>query len=142
MLTLFLMHHGLNWKWFQALARGRYTPRRILQTVLVLLLFVSMAAQIVSGLAMTRHVLPFLELPASIAAARRIHLACGYWSFLLTGLHLGLHWGIFLGLGRKLRDGRPLFPTIRWILRIAATAAAVKSCGLGMVRHAIKSLDI
>lgn len=110
MLVLFLLHHGLNWKWFQALARGRYTPRRILQTVLVLLLFVSMAAQIISGLAMARHVPPFLEIPVSIAAARQIHLACGYWSFLLTGLHLGLHWGIFLGLGRKLRGGRPLPP--------------------------------
>ncbi|MCI8913684.1 MAG: DUF4405 domain-containing protein [Lawsonibacter sp.] len=118
MLVLFLLHHGLNWKWFQALVRGRYTPRRILQTVL--LLFVSMAAQIVSGLAMARHVLPFLEVPISIAAARRIHLACGYWSFLLTGLHLGLHWGIFLGLGRKL-----LAPAVRWALRIAAVAVAV-----------------
>nr|WP_279279925.1 DUF4405 domain-containing protein [Pseudoflavonifractor sp. 60] len=123
MLVLFLLHHGLNWKWFQALVRGRYTPRRILQTVL--LLFVSMAAQIVSGLAMARHVLPFLEVPISIAAARRIHLACGYWSFLLTGLHLGLHWGIFLGLGRKLRGGRPLAPAVRWALRIAAVAVAV-----------------
>lgn len=125
MLMLFLLHHGLNWKWFQALARGRYTPRRILQTVLVLLLFVTMAAQIISGLAMARHVLPFLEIPVSIAAARQIHLACGYWSFLLTGLHLGLHWGIFLGLGRKLRDGRPLPPAVRWALRIASAAAAV-----------------
>ena len=125
MLALFLLHHGLNWKWFRALARGRYTPRRILQTVLVLLLFVSMAAQSVSGLAMARHVLPFLEVPVSIAVARRIHLACGYWSFLLTGLHLGLHWGIFLGLGRKLRGGRPLAPAVRWALRIAAAAATV-----------------
>ena len=27
MLVLFLLHHGLNWKWFQALVRGRYTPQ-------------------------------------------------------------------------------------------------------------------
>ena len=124
MLALFLLHHGLNAAWFRALSKGRYTPLRALQTILVLLLLVSVAAQIVSGLAMARYALPFLNIPVSMSTARLLHLACGYWSFLLMELHLGLHWSVFLGLGRKLRGGRPLPLAGRWILRTLAGAAA------------------
>lgn len=99
MFLLFLLHHGLNAAWFRSLTKGRYLPVRVLQTVLVLLLLVSVAAQIVSGFAMARYALPFLNIPISTSTARLLHLACGYWSFLLMGLHLGLHWSIFLGLG-------------------------------------------
>ena len=122
---LFLIHHGLNVSWFRALTKGRYTPLRILQTALVFLLFVSMMSQIVSGLAMSRYALPFLNVPISTSTARLLHLACGYWSFLLMGLHLGLHWSIFLGLGRKLRRGQLLPAWGCWSLRILAGAAAM-----------------
>lgn len=128
-LILFVLHHVWNGKWLAALAKGRYTPARVLQTILVVLLLVSMLAQMVSGMAMARHVLPFLDLPIPISAARLVHLACGHWSLLLTGLHLGLHWGVFLGLGRKARGGKPLPPAGRWLLRLAALAAA----GWGLV---------
>lgn len=103
MFLLFLLHHGLNIAWLRSLTKGRYTPLRVLQAALVFLLLVNVAAQIVSGLAMARYALPFLNIPISTSTARLLHLTCGYWSFLLMGLHLGLHWSIFLGLGRKLR---------------------------------------
>lgn len=124
-LALFLLHHGLNAAWFRTLVKGRYTPLRALQTIFVVLLFASVTAQVVSGLAMARYALPFLNIPVSTSTARLMHLACGYWSFLLMGLHLGLHWSVFLGLGRKLRGGRPLPPAGRWILRILTGAAAI-----------------
>lgn len=123
--VLFVLHHLLNLSWFRALGKGRYTAARILQTALVILLFVSMLAQIISGIAMSRHALPFLELPLSTSSARLIHLACGYWSLLLVSLHLGFHWSIFLGLGRKqFCRGRPLPMVGRWILRLAAALIA------------------
>lgn len=125
MLVLFLLHHGLNAAWLRSLTKGRDTPLRTLQTVLVFLLFVSMVPQIVSGFAMSRYALPFLDIPVPVSAARLLHLACGYWSFLLMGLHLGLHWNVFLGLGRKLRGGQPLPSTGCRCLRILAGAAAV-----------------
>lgn len=123
-LVLFVLHHVWNGKWLAALGRGRYTPARVLQTILVVLLLISMLAQMVSGMAMSRHALPFLDLPIPISAARLVHLACGQWIWLLTGLHLGLHWGIFLGLGRRARGGKPLPPAGRRLLRLAALAAA------------------
>lgn len=105
----FVLHHLLNLSWFRALGKGRYSAPRILSTALDALVLVSMLAQMVSGIAMSRSALPFLDLPLPTSAARLLHLACGYWSLLLVGLHLGAHWGAFLSLGRKaLRRGRPL----------------------------------
>ena len=88
---LFLLHHLLNWRWIRSLRKGRYTPVRVIQTTLVFLLLASMLAQIVSGIAMSRHALPFLDIPLPTSRARLIHLACGYWSFLLISVHLGFH---------------------------------------------------
>lgn len=121
---LLILHHSLNLNWFRALGKGRYTPMRVLRTVLVLFLLVSMLVQIISGLAMSRHALPFLELPLETSLARLLHLCFGYWSFLLAGLHLGIHWSVFLGLGRKLRGGTNLPEAGRWTLRLAAAVSA------------------
>ena len=122
---LFVIHHALNWDWVRSLRKGRYGPTRILQTALVFLLLVSMLSQVVSGIAMAQYALPFLNVPLPTSTARLIHLACGYWSFLLVSLHLGFHWGIFLDLGRKLRGGRPLPSAGRIVVRVLAGAAAV-----------------
>jgi len=122
-LTLFVLHHLLNIKWFRALGQGRYTLSRMIQSVLVILLTISVAAQIISGLSMSRHALPFLDIPISTSIARLIHLSCGYWSFLLMSLHLGFHWGIFLGLGQKLLGGHSL-PRIGQIALCVIVGAA------------------
>lgn len=124
---LFVLHHILNLKWLRSLWKGRYTASRVLQTVLVFLLLASMLTEIISGIAMSRHALPFLDLPIQTSTARRIHLACGYWSFLLAALHLGFHWSVFLGLGRKLRHGKHFGTVGKIVLRTIAAGAAV--CG-------------
>lgn len=123
--ALFVLHHLLNLSWFRALGKGRYSAPRVLSTVLDALVLVSMLAQMVSGIAMSRSALPFLDLPLPTSAARLLHLACGYWSLLLVGLHLGAHWGAFLSLGRKaLRRGRPLPAWGRNGLRLGAALLA------------------
>lgn len=122
---LFVLHHLLNWNWFRALRKGKYTAPRILQTALVLLLSLCMLAQMVSGITMSRHALPFLNSSISTSTARLLHLACGYWSFVLVSVHLGLHWSVFLGLGRKLLGGKALSTKGRLILRLLATGISV-----------------
>lgn len=101
LFILFILHHLLNLQWLRSIAKGRYTAARILQSVLVVLLFLSMIAQVISGLAMSRYAMPFLNIPLSTSAARLVHLSCGYWSFLLASLHLGLHGGVFLAMGQN-----------------------------------------
>ncbi len=39
MLLLFVFHHILNFSWLKGLGRGKYTPYRVFQTVIVILIF-------------------------------------------------------------------------------------------------------
>ena len=101
MLVLFVIHHILNFKWLKALDRGKYTPYRVLQTALVLLVLLCMLGSMLSGIWMSRYVFDFLPTQGHMGLARTAHLLCAYWGFLLLSAHLGLHWGIMLGVVRK-----------------------------------------
>ena len=68
--ALFVLHHLLNLSRFRALGKGRYSAPRVLSTALDALVLVSMLAQMVSGIAMSRSALPFLDLPLPTSAAR------------------------------------------------------------------------
>lgn len=113
LILLCILHHLLNLQWLRSIAKGRRTAARILQSALVALLSLCMIAQAVSGFAMYRYALPFLNIPLPASAARLIHLSCGYWSFLLASVHLGLYGGIFLmrcGRSRSFLWGYMLYP--------------------------------
>lgn len=101
MLVLFVIHHVLNFKWLKALNRGKYTPYRVLQTALALLVLLCMLGSMLSGIWMSRYVFDFLPTQGHMGLARTAHLLCAYWGFLLLSAHLGLHWGIMLGAARK-----------------------------------------
>lgn len=101
MLFLFIVHHILNRKWYQNLGKGRRTPMRMFQISVNLLLLAAMLAQMYSGIVMSRHVFAFLPFSGGMALARRLHILGAYWGFILMSIHLGLHWGKFLGIARK-----------------------------------------
>lgn len=105
MLALFIGHHVLNAGWLKNLPKGRYTAFRILQTALVLLIFLSMLGSMVSGIVMSRHVFGFLHL--RVRWAQSAHLFSAYWGFVLMSLHLGLHGAMLLGLFRRNRKTAP-----------------------------------
>ena len=90
-LALFVLHHILNRKWLGAVFRGKYNARRIFMTALDLLLLGFMLAQPVSGILMSKHLLPFLHVPGAAAPARTIHLVLAYWGFVLLSVHAGTH---------------------------------------------------
>ena len=106
MLVLFVIHHILNFKWLKALDRGKYTPFRVLQTALVLLVLLCMLGSMLSGIWMSRYVFDFLPTQGHMGLARTAHLLCAYWGFFLLSAHLGLHWGIILGVVRKAAGNR------------------------------------
>ncbi len=101
MFLLFLLHHILNRQWYRNLFRGRFTPSRILLLVLDLLLFLSMLGLMVSGILLSNHVFAFLDLHGGLPFARLLHMAASHWGFVLMALHLGMHWGLFVGLAKK-----------------------------------------
>lgn len=103
---LFLLHHLLNRAWILGLSKGRYTPRRMIQTALVFLLLITMLGSAVSGVVLSEHLFKALPIRGGRAAARVVHMLCAYWGFALMSLHLGLHWGMVVNAPRRARGGK------------------------------------
>lgn len=120
MLVLFVIHHVLNFKWLKALNRGKYTPYRVLQTALALLVLLCMLGSMLSGIWMSRYVFDFLPTQGHMGLARTAHLLCAYWGFLLLSAHLGLHWGMVLGAVRKAAGNRKPSALRTAVLRVLA----------------------
>ncbi len=128
MFLLFILHHVFNRHWVQNLFHGRFTPSRILSLVLDQLLFLAMLGLMVSGILLSNHVFAFLHLHGGISFARLLHMATSHWGFVLMALHLGLHWGMFVGLTRKaLRLRQP-----SRVRRILLTALSIGIAAYGM----------
>lgn len=93
MFVLFVIHQVLNHNWYASLLKGRYNLNRALMTVINLALLVSFMLTVFSGIIMSES-LPELNIDALASFARLAHLSCSYLSFVLMGMHLGLHWGM------------------------------------------------
>lgn len=121
--VLFILHHILNRKWSGSLLKGKYTPLRIWQTTLVLLVLAAMIGSMVSGVILSRHALSFLPLKGGRSFARSLHMLASYWGFVLMSLHLGLHWRMMMGMAGKVVKKPSAART--WTLRILAFSIAV-----------------
>lgn len=91
MTAVLILHHLLNRKWYAALFKGKYNAYRIVTTAINTLLLASIALTALCGMAMSAHAVPFLYGMLPVSFARQFHLAMSYWSFVLMGVHLGLH---------------------------------------------------
>ena len=91
MIVVLIVHHILNRRWYAALFRGKYNAWRIVTVIVNTLLLGSIALTAVCGMSMSAHAVPFLYGMLPVAFARRFHLAMSFWSFILIGIHLGLH---------------------------------------------------
>ena len=100
-LVLFIAHHVLNARWLKNIGRGKYTPFRLLQTVLALLVLLTMLGSMVSGIMMSRYAFAFLDIHGGMSLARTMHMVCAYWGFIFLSAHLGLHWSMMMGTARK-----------------------------------------
>ncbi len=102
MFALTVVHQILNRKYYSAIFKGRYNGLRVFQLIVNILLLLSFVCTALSGMMMSRFATPFLNgiLPSSVV--RQGHLALSHRSFVLMGLHLGLHFGIITS---KLKKG-------------------------------------
>lgn len=100
--ALFVLHHILNVRWSKALFKGKYTPYRIAQTTVVVLVTLAMLGSMISGILLSRTVFAFLGSRPLQAIARTAHLLCAYWGFAVLSLHLGLHWNNILNMAERL----------------------------------------
>ena len=101
MLALFILHHWMNRAWWKNLFKGQYSPQRVFQTVLNLLLLIFMIVQPLCGILMSKHLYTFLSTDGLSSVARAIHLPLANWGFVLMSLHAGTHLSAMLPKGRK-----------------------------------------
>ena len=85
-----------------------------------------MAAQLYSGIVLSRYVFRFLPIYRGMALARRLHILGAYWGYLFIGLHLGIHWGMVLGTAKK------RLPAIGKVHPLLSRAAGLLAAGYGL----------
>jgi len=117
MTALLILHHILNFRWYRSLFKGKYTAYRVLTVTVNTLLLLSIGLTAACGMAMSAHAAPFLYGMLPVSFARQVHLAGSFWSFILMGVHLGLHVPAMTAGCR--RSGR-----VRALLGSAAAVAA------------------
>lgn len=101
LLSLFVIHNILNLGFYKSLFRGRYSPYRIFQGLLVFLAVFAMTGAMISGISMATTMFPVFPLRLRSSVARELHMVTVYWGFVILSLHLGLHWGAMIGRVRK-----------------------------------------
>ena len=104
MTALVIVHQILNRRWYGAMLKGKYTAYRAVSTCVNVLLLVSFALTAFCGMAMSNYAVPFLYGIVRVSFVRVTHLSMSHWSFVLMGLHLGLHVPVML-TKLKLKDG-------------------------------------
>lgn len=122
MFVMFVSHHILNRKWTSHLLKGKYTPIRIFQTLLAVLVLVCILCSMVSGIVLSRYVFSFLPIEGGRNWARTLHMIGAYWGFVFMSLHLGIHWNMMMGMAGKAAGNPSALRT--WILRILGAAVA------------------
>lgn len=91
---VFLLHHLLNVNWHKQLLHGSYDMTRCGTTILHGLLMLCMIFSAISGAMLSQYMFDMSDIDFNISFARATHMFVTHWMFLLTSLHLGMHWNV------------------------------------------------
>lgn len=138
MFVLFILHHMLNAGYYKNLFRGKYSLLRIIQTAVNLLTLLSMIGLMVSGIILSQYVFDFIHIRGMASFGRKLHMLSAYWGFVFMSVHLGLHWGIFIGTAKRLTGKKSVPKAVTWCLRAAAFLIACYGLA-AFIKHDILS---
>ena len=96
MFVFIIIHQVLNINWYKSLFKGSYNKRRIIFTVINVLLIISFLMTILSGLSMSKA-FPIIYGIINENKAWEIHLAMSHIAFLIMSIHIGLHMRMMVG---------------------------------------------
>ena len=114
LFVLMAVHVVLNRRWLAAVFRGRHSALRVVQIVVVAGLVVCIVGQLASSLVLSKHAFGFLPALPGAGWARRVHMICSYWAFVLAFAHAGLH----------ARVPKNMAPWQKWAARIVLAVIA------------------
>ena len=71
--VLFVIHHILNRRWIASITKGKYSPLRIIQTILVFVILILMIGSMVSGIILSDNIFKFVKAPVR---TKHMYLPC------------------------------------------------------------------
>lgn len=113
MTALVIVHQILNRRWYGAMFKGKYNAYRVVCTCVNVLLLIAFALTGFCGMAMSNYAVPFMYGAVRVSFVRVTHLSMSHWSFVLTGLHLGLHVPVMLAKRQRCCAGGRAIPSCR-----------------------------
>ncbi len=115
LFALIVAHIVLNRRWLASVLRGRYTIVRTLQVASIAGVAGCFLGLVVSSLVISKHAFGWLPALPGANWARRVHMLCSYWLFVLAFVHAGLH----IHVPRSVPEAK---------LRVARLVLAAASC--------------
>lgn len=122
LLAGILTHLVLHWPWIESRSRRLRIPRTRVNYVLNVLVFVAMAAALISGFAISKVVLPLHHDPAAYMRWRSIHGFTSRTALIGIGLHLAMNWDRMFAARRAMQAIRV---RVLWVLPAVALVGAM-----------------
>ena len=97
MIILVIIHQYLNRHWFMTILKGRYGAVRILSLTINIALISAFIISALSGIVLSETFSFINNIEDLTEWGRVAHVCSSYWSFVLMGLHIGMHWGMIAG---------------------------------------------
>lgn len=92
-----LFHNGLNWHWYKSFFKGKQNLHRLLSVIINWFLFLSIVILLITGLLISQTIASALTIRGGSALwIYDLHQGSAYASFILIGIHLGLHWNVLI----------------------------------------------
>ena len=125
--AFFILHHILNFNWCKNLFKGKYNLTRTFNTFINFILFICMFGLIISGILFNKDVVDFFNLTDIKVLNKKVHVICSYWGFIFMSAHLGMHWGIFINMSKKIINvKRQICLTIALLIAIYGIVSFIK----------------
>ena len=102
--------------------KGKYNAFRVIQTVLVIIMFILMMGSMISGILLSNYIFKWIKISGTYVTARQIHMFCAYWGLVVMSLHLGLHWNIVVAMAGRLWKNPSIIR--KWVARFVAVVIA------------------
>lgn len=90
LFVLFIVHHLLNIRWYQAIPKGKYNAKRAFLLLIDCALFICMVGMAISSMLLSRDVFNTSIFP-TMQYAKELHILSTSWGFFIMMIHVGLH---------------------------------------------------
>lgn len=125
---LFIVHNVLNRRWYVVFFKGRQSIRRVLVTLVNLLLVAAMIVTLGTGVLISATVFAPLGTQSSDLFMHDLHQGAAYASFILIAIHLGMHWEMLMA---KLKNWLHVDPSrLDWVIISRIISAVVIIYGI------------